>query len=107
MNFMIGIGRWEFRLSTNLVPRPVILEISDNNGEYAFSIPSLGEKGLPPHSITEITEEGNSLHITVEVAGLLAGKKMTAVLTFEDDTMSGSISMPLFGKLNLTDGHRV
>ena len=35
---MIGLGRWTGTIETSMISGSAIVEITDNNGEYAFSV---------------------------------------------------------------------
>lgn len=103
---MIGLGRWQGRLESVFFSGDVTITIADRDGKYDIGVDLMGKFEVPEFTITQVTEDGSSLRITAAVK-YLRGKSLTAVLNFEGDSLTGSLSVPMIGKLMLTEGHRV
>lgn len=98
---MIGIGKWSMNVNTFFFKGDLVFEIKDNNGEYDFSF-------TPPEKFKNVSvkyydihEEGNSLCGKGETS-LLPGKVIEVKATFNGDSMTSSIKLPVFGSKNLT-----
>ena len=50
---MIGLGRWTGTIETSMISGSAIVEITDNNGEYAFSVETQSIKTIPNFTVYE------------------------------------------------------
>lgn len=98
---MVGIGKWEGKVNTMLIKGSAVFDIREENGEYKVDI-SLGNQGVNDLNITysDIHAEDNTLFISGEIS-MLPGKAVSAELTFDGDTMSGFLRVPIAGLKNL------
>lgn len=103
---MIGLGTWICGISTPLVKDKAVFTISDDNGNYKISlkIKSWDIEALP---IIYAKEYGNTLQIRVSGEIYKAGTYADSEITFDGDELTGFITLPILGKLRLTDGKRV
>ena len=103
---MIGIGKWAYSIDTIYLKGDVVLDITQENGEYSFGIQIESDSDVPEFRFYDIVEEGNTLTGKGEVS-LLPGKTLGVSLTFEGDEMTGFLKVPFIGKIKIKDGKRV
>jgi hypothetical protein len=72
---MIGLGTWTGDIETSMISGNAIVEITDNNGEYNFSVTVPSLKKLPNFRVYNIKENGNSLSGKAEID--LVGKMVS------------------------------
>lgn len=103
---MIGLGKWTGDIETSFISGTAIVEITDNNGEYAFSVTVPSLKKLPHFTVYDIKEKGNQLSGKAEID--LMGK-MTVDVSVEinEDTFTGYIKVPFFGKIEIKNGKKI
>ena len=81
---MIGLGRWTGTIETSMISGSAIVEITDNNGEYAFSVETDSIKTIPNFTVYDIIEKDNTLSgkADIELMGkvLYACKEIAASL---------------------------
>jgi len=81
-------------------------KIFDNNGEYGFEMDVEGGQELPEAENIEVTEDGNTLTVTFQVAQL-PGKDLSIYVEFEEDSFFGYMKIPFVGKIKFKDGKRI
>ena len=104
---MIGLGKWVIKVNTLFFKGDIVFEIKDNNGEYDISF-------TPPEKFKnvgvryyDIREEGGALCGKGEIS-LLPGKVFEARATFNGDSMTSSIKLPVFGNKEMSfNGRRI
>ncbi len=103
---MIGLGKWTGDIETSMISGSAIVEITDNNGEYDFSVTVPSLKKLPNFRVYNIKENGNSLSGKAEID--LMGK-MTVDVSVEinGDIFTGYIKVPFFGKIEIKNGRKI
>lgn len=103
---MIGLGKWTGDIETSIISGSAIVEITDNNGEYAFSVNVPSMKKLPNFTVYDIKEKGNQLSGKAEID--LMGK-MTVDVSVEinGDTFTGYLKVPFFGKIEIKNGKKI
>ena len=102
---MIGLGKWSCSVDTMMFRGEAELCISDNNGAYDFKVDAKGI-AMPAYEVSEITEDGSTLTAIV-TSPVLPGKQVPVSLTFDGDTVTGFVKIPLLGKIKLKNGHRI
>ena len=105
---MVGIGKWSAKVSTLVFKGEITVDIRDNNGEYEIEF-HLPEKFKNVEiKYHDVHAEGNTIYGKGEIT-LLPGKMMDADVTFDGDTMTGSLTLPFLGnkEIKLKDGHRI
>lgn len=102
---MIGIGKWACSVDTMMFRAEAVVTISDNGGEYAFDIDAKGIN-VPEYKVYNIEENGNTLSAVVS-SPMLPGKEVPVCMTFEGDTVSGYVRVPVLGKVKLKNGKRI
>lgn len=104
---MTGIGRWICNVNTVFFSGDVKFEISDNDGEYGFSIDIPGIKA-PGINIKDVEEDDEEITVTAETS-LLPGKDVVLFLEFDDDddTCEGYVKVPMVGKIKLRNGKKI
>ncbi len=103
---MIGIGKWQITLNTNILSRTAVVEIKDCDGNYDVSVISPGFT-VPPYKLLKVeTVDENTLVGHFEITDLPA-KYVTVRAVFTEDTISGFIKIPLIGRLEFTDGKKI
>ena len=61
---------------------------------------------LPDYTVRSIEEKGDdTLEVTVDIPAL--GRELSGSVTFDGDSFSGLIRVPLFGKMKLKNGYRI
>ena len=105
---MVGIGKWSAKINTLVFKGESTVDIRDNNGEYdiEFHLPEKFKNVEIKYH--DVHAEGNTIYGKGEIT-LLPGKMMDAAVTFEGDTMTGSLTLPFLGnkEIKLKDGHRI
>lgn len=101
---MIGIGKWGCHVNTMFFSGDVEMTISDNGGEYAFEL-ELPGVDIPDYTLKSVEEDGNTLHAVVGVS--MIGKDAEVTVTFEGDSFSGVVKIPMLGKVKLKDGYKI
>lgn len=103
---MIGLGKWTGDIETSIISGSAIVEISDNNGEYDFSVTVPSLKKLPNFTVYDIKEKGNCLSGKADIE--LMGK-MTVDISVEihGDTFTGYLKVPFFGKIEIKNGKKI
>lgn len=105
---MVGIGKWAATVNTLVFKGEVTVDIMDNNGEYDIKF-NLPEKFKNIEiKYYDVHAEGNTIYGKGEIT-LLPGKVMEAAVTFEGDTMTGSLKLPFLGnkEIKLKNGRRI
>ena len=103
---MIGLGKWTGDIDTSLLSGSATVEISDNNGEYDFSITVPSLKKLPNFRVFDIKEDGNQLSGKAEVD--LMGKMIVDVcVEIDGDTFTGFFKVPFIGKIEIKNGRKI
>ena len=105
---MIGIGKWSAEVNTLVFKGKITVDIRGSDGEYdiEFHLPEKFKNVEIKYH--DVHAEGNTIYGKGEIA-LLPGKIMDAAVTFEGDTMTGSLTLPFLGNkvIKLKDGHRI
>ncbi len=103
---MIGLGKWTGEIDTSLLSGSATVEISDNNGEYDFSISVPSLKKLPDFRVFDIQEDGNQLSGKAEID--LMGKMIVDVcVEINGDTFTGYFKVPFMGKIEIKNGKKI
>ncbi len=103
---MIGLGKWTGDIETSLISGNAIVDITDNNGEYAFNVTVPALKKLPKFTVYDIKENGNNLSGKAEID--LMGKMTVDVsVNIDGDTFTGYIKVPFMGKIEIKNGRRI
>ena len=97
---MIGLGKWNLDVSIPLVKVNPILTISNNNGNYDFTIDLGGFGASPAVNLLTVTEQGNTLFIKHTIPMLNSGE-LDASLTFEGMYCKGVLEIPMLGKITV------
>ena len=103
---MIGLGKWSGEIDTSLLSGSATVEISDNDGEYDFSISVPSLKKLPNFRVFDIQEDGNQLSGKAEID--LMGKMIVDVcVEINGDTFTGYFKVPFMGKIEIKNGKKI
>lgn len=103
---MIGLGKWSGEIDTSLLSGSATVEISDNNGEYDFSVSVPSLKKLPNFRVFDIKENGNQLSGKAEID--LMGKMIVDVcVEINGDTFTGYFKVPFMGKIEIKNGRKI
>ena len=103
---MIGLGKWKLNISIPFLKADPVLTISDNNGQYEFSVDVQGFGVTPAINLVKVTEEnGNTLRVKAEIP-MLNIPDVEGALTFEGMFCKGEVMVPMLGKVSAT-GERV
>lgn len=103
---MIGLGKWTGDIETSFISGSAIVEITDNNGEYAFSVTVPSSKKLPHFTVYDIEEKGNCLSGKAEI-DLIGKMTVNIFVEIHGDTFTGYIKVPFFGKIEIKNGRRI
>lgn len=103
---MIGIGKWAGDIQTPIVKGSGIVEIKDKDGSYDFKVTIDNGSDLPPYTVYDIKESGNTLSAKIDTS-LLGKTTVDISVTFDGDTFSGYLKVPFFGKVPILNGRRV
>ncbi len=104
---MTGIGTWTGSIKTMIYSGDVTFTIKNDHGEYGveFKLPD-GIDKIPEYTLSPIVEDGNTLSSQMEIA-MLPGKKIDVSMTFEGDTMNGTVKIPFIGMVRLQNFKRI
>lgn len=103
---MIGLGKWTGEINTSMISGNAIVEITDNNGEYDFSVTVPSLKKLPNFRVYEVKEIGNQLSGKAEID--LMGKMIVDVhVEINGDTFTGYLKVPFLGKIEIKNGKKI
>ena len=103
---MIGLGKWSGEIDTSLLSGSATVEISDNNGDYDFSVSVPSLKKLPKFRVFDIKEDGNRLSGKAEIE--LMGKMIVDVcVEINGDTFTGYFKVPFIGKIEIKNGKKI
>lgn len=103
---MIGLGKWTGDIETSMLCGNAMVEITDNNGEYDFSVTVPSLKKLPNFRVFDIKEEGNQLSGKAEID--LMGKMIVDVcVEINGDTFTGYFKVPFIGKIEIKNGRKI
>ncbi len=103
---MIGLGKWSGEIDTSLLSGSATVEISDNNGDYDFSVSVPSLKKLPKFRVFDIKEDGNRLSGKAEIE--LMGKMIVDVcVEINGDTFTGYFKVPFMGKIEIKNGKKI
>ena len=104
---MIGLGKWTGDIETSMLSGSAIVEIKDNNGEYAFSVETDSLKTIPNFTVYNIIENGNTLSGKADVE--LMGKITVDIFVefTSESTFEGYIKVPFFVKFEIKNGKKI
>ena len=104
---MIGLGKWTGDIETSMLSGSAIVEIKDNNGEYAFSVETDSLKTIPNFTVYNIIENVNTLSGKADVE--LMGKITVDIFVefTSESTFEGYIKVPFFGKFEIKNGKKI
>ena len=104
---MIGLGRWTGTIETSMISGNAVVEITDNNGEYAFSVETDSIKTIPNFTVYDIVESGNTLSGKADIE--IMGKVSVQIFVefTSDTTFKGYIKVPFFGKIEIKNGKKI
>lgn len=104
---MIGLGKWTGDIETSMLSGSAIVEIKDNNGEYAFSVETDSLKTIPNFTVYNIIENGNTLSGKADIE--LMGKITVDIFVefTSESTFEGYIKVPFFGKFEIKNGKKI
>lgn len=102
---MTAIGKWSCSVKTPVFSGSAVIDVYDDNGKYNYRVCE-SDVSVPRIKIKSVTENGNTVDAVVELAAL-PGTDIPVHAEFEENTFTGYIKVPLFGKIPLRDGHRV
>lgn len=103
---MIGLGKWTGEIETSLISGSAIVEISDNNGEYDFSVTVPSLKKLPNFKVYDIKEEGNRLSGKAEIE-LMGKMNVDISVEINGDAFTGYLQVPFLGKIEIKNGKKI
>ena len=96
---MIGLGTWEAPISTIVFKGTGIMTISEKNGEYDFKFEIVG-KALPEIKVDNVIEDGSTLTATGTCEALNI-HSIPVSLTFDGDTFTGLVKIPMIGRVKV------
>lgn len=102
---MTGLGTWSCRISTPLVKDRVYFTLADCGGKYKVSL-RIKSHYFDDIPVISAQEQGGTLQLRLSGEIYKPGACADAELNFEGDTFTGSIVLPLLGRLRLLDGKR-
>lgn len=104
---MIGLGKWTGDIETSMLSGSAVVEIKDNNGEYAFSVETNSLKTIPNFTVYNIIEKDNTLSGKADIE--LMGKITVDIFVefTSERTFEGYIKVPFFGKFEIKNGRKV
>lgn len=103
---MIGLGKWTGEIETSLISGSAIVEISDNNGEYDFSVTVPSLKKLPKFKVYDIKEDGNLLSGKAEIE-LMGKMNVNISVEINGDAFTGYLQVPVLGKIEIKNGKKI
>ena len=102
---MIGIGTWLCHVDTKLFRGDAKIKIFDDGGKYGFDL-DVNDLDIPDIAVKDIVEEGDTL-TAVATTSMLPNKEIPITLTFDGDTVNGSLKVPFVGKVKLKNGKKI
>jgi len=102
---MLGIGKWKLYVETRFYSGDAFMLIGEKDGEYDISV-ELSNGKKPPFRFSSIQAEGNTIKGTARHS-LLQGHSIPFSATFEGDTVSGFLDVPVVGLIKFNDGVKV
>jgi len=102
---MLGLGKWKLSVSTRFYSGDVFLVIGEKDGEYDVYAEFPGGK-RPDFRFGKLRAEGSTL-TGVAQHSMLQGSQIPFGATFEGDTVSGFLDVPIVGMIKFSDGERV
>ena len=102
---MVGIGTWSCRVDTMFFKGSGEVKVFDDGGKYGFELKIPGVT-IPDMTIKEVAENGNRVHAIVGTS-VMPNKDLEIDVTFDGDTFTGFVKVPILGKVILKDGKRV
>ena len=84
----------------------IISKITDNNGEYDFSVTVPSLKKLPNFRVYDIKENGNQLSGKAEI-DLMGKMKVDVCVEIHGDTFTGYIKVPFIGNIEIKNGRKI
>ena len=102
---MLGLGTWKLAVSTRFYSGDAFMTIGEKDGDYVVSV-ELASGKKPDFRFGNLRAEGNTLTGTAQHS-LLQGNLIPLVLTFEDNTVSGSLDVPFVGMIKFSNGEKV
>lgn len=103
---MIGLGKWTGDIDTSYIKGSAIVDISDNNGEYDFSVTVPSMEKLPSFKVYDIVEDGNCLSGKAEIQ-LMGKMNVDISVVINGDTFTGYIKVPFLGKIEIKNGRKI
>lgn len=103
---MIGLGKWTGDIETGKISASAVVDIWDNNGEYAFNISVPSVDKIPDFTVYDVREEGNRLSGKAKIA-VMGSLTVEISAEFHDDTFDAEIKIPFLGKIPIKNGRRV
>lgn len=103
---MIGLGKWTGDIDAGKMSATAIVDIWDNNGEYAFNISVPSMEKLPDFTVFDVKEDGNRLTGKAKIA-VMGSLTVEISAEFHEDTFDAEIKIPFMGKLPIKNGRRI
>ena len=103
---MIGIGKWTGDIDTSVFKGSGIVEITDNNGEYDFTVTLDSGAKITSFKVTDIVEQGNCLSAKAS-SPAFHNIPVAVSVEFHGDTFEGNIKVPFLGNVPILNGRRV
>ncbi len=104
VRLVIALGKWGCDVNNMFFKGRVEMTVSDNNGQYGFELVIPG-MDIPDYQVKSVTENGSTLSAVVFIPML--GKDVEVTATFTEDSFSGEVKLPIFGKIKLQKGFRI
>jgi len=101
---MIGLGKWKFIVNTRFHSGEAFLVVGEKDGEYDIRIEIPGRR--PDFRFGNLRAEGNTITGSAQHS-LLQGKSIPFSATFENDTASGFLDVPIVGMIRFSGGEKV
>jgi len=101
---MIGLGTWKFSVDTMFYKGAAILDITNEDGEYAIKVDLPDMDGVEI-AVKSAAADGDTL-TGIAITEMLKGKDIPYSVTFDGDSASGFLKVPFLGKLKLENGAR-
>ena len=103
---MTRLGTWTCKIDSPLIKDKPLFTIFDNNGKYGikFRMRSYENDNLP---VISAEEDGNTLRLNVAADKFKPGAVASTELTFDNDSFTGFIRLPIMGKIKLLNGIKV
>lgn len=103
---MIGLGKWTGDIETGKISATAIVDIWDNNGEYAFNISVPSVDKIPDFTVFDVKEEGNRLSGKAKIA-VMGTLTVEIFAEFFGDTFEAHIKIPFLGNIPIKNGRRI